>query len=82
MTPQRAHGDVQLLQPQQNGMGSKDDWELCKKLAIPDDACSVDGPPTPDNEEGHRIGMPVIDCSNEATSPGTVAAAARVLHLL
>ena len=82
MPPQQAHGDIGLLKPQHSDMGSKDDGELCKKLAIPDDACSVDGPPTPDNEDGHRVGMPAIHRSNEATSPGTVAAAARVLHLL
>ena len=80
MPPQQAH--IRLLQPQQDGMGSKDDGEFCKRLAIPDDACSVDGPPTPDNEEGHRVSMPAIHGSNEATSPGIVAAAARVLHLL
>ena len=82
MPPQQAHGDIGLLQPQQSGMGSKDDVEFLKRLAIPDDACSVDGPPTPDNEEGHRVSMPAIHGSNEATSPGIVAAAARVLHLL
>ena len=35
-------------------MSSKEDGEVCKKLVIPDNTCSVDGPPTPDNEEGRH----------------------------
>ena len=54
MPPQQAHVDIDLLQSQQYGMGCKDDGEFCNKVAIPDDACSVDGPPTPDNEEGRH----------------------------
>ena len=84
MPPRQAHGDIDLLQPQQAGMGSKDDGEFCKKLAVPDDACSVDGPPTPDNEEGNRASMPAVQCLRltEAAPPGIIAAAACGLHLL
>ena len=79
---QQAHGDIELLQTQHSGMDSQDDEGFCEKVAIPDDACSVDGPPTPDNEEGNRAGMPAIQRLTEAASPGTVAAAMRALHLL
>ena len=81
MPAQQADGDIESLQPQQNDMGSKDGGDFRMKLAIPHDACSVEGPPTPDNEEGDRASMPASRRLTEVASPGIVAAAARALHL-
>ena len=57
---------------------------FCGKLAIPDDACSVEGPPTPDAEEADRVCMPATKRQRLAeSSPGLLAATvSRTLYLL
>ena len=57
---------------------------LCRKLVIPEDACSVDGPPTPDNEEADRLCMHAAKRPRleESPPPTAAAAVARTLHLL
>ena len=58
--------------------------QFCEKLAIPDDACSVEGPPTPDAEEADRVCMPATKRQRLAESfPGPLAATvSRTLYLL
>ena len=58
--------------------------QFCGKLAIPDDACSVEGPPTPDAEEADRVCMPATKRQRLVeSSPGVLAATvSRTLYLL
>ena len=57
---------------------------FCTTLAIPEDACSVDGPPTPDNEEADRVCMPAAKRQRlDDSSPTSAAlAVARILQLI
>lgn len=84
VTPsQKAHSDSGSLQPQQEPAGPAKGF-FCGKLAIPDDACSLDGPPTPDNEEADRVYMPAAKRLRlDGASPQALAATvARALYLL
>ena len=56
----------------------------CTKLAIPEDACSVDGPPTPDNEEADRVCMPAAKRQrlDDSSPPAAALAVARILQLI
>lgn len=55
-----------------------------EKLIIDEDAASVEGPPTPDNEESGRVSMPATKRQRiSSTSPSTLAASfARGLFLI
>ncbi len=57
---------------------------FCTKLAIPEDACSVDGPPTPDNEEADRVCMPAAKRQrlDDSSPPAAALAVARILQLI
>lgn len=56
-------------------------WE---KLVIDEDAASMEGPPTPDNEESGKVNMPATKRQRVSnTSPPTLAASfARALFLI
>ncbi len=55
-----------------------------EKLVIDEDAASVEGPPTPDNEDSGRVSMPATKRQRVSTSsPSALAASfARALFLL
>ena len=80
----KALGGSKSPQAQLEANGKLRSGLVCTKLAIPEDACSVDGPPTPDNEEADRVCMPAAKRQRlDACSPPAAAVAvARILHHL
>ena len=69
---------------QQEAVGKPGSGLFCTKLAIPEDACSVDGPPTPDYAEADRVCMPAAKRQrlDESPPPTAAGAMARILDLL
>ncbi len=76
--------DSELPQAQLEPDGKSGSDLFCTKLAIPEDACSVDGPPTPDNEEADRVCMPAAKRQrlDESSPTAAALAVARILQLI